>query len=65
MMKLACEPHQITPRQGTARRLDGSPADLLDPRDYPVVAECLECGQPVRVERYYLSEWVHTARNVP
>jgi hypothetical protein len=51
--------HKITPKADTARRLDGSPADLLDPRSYPVVAECLECGRTVRVEAYFFSDWEH------
>ena len=54
--------HDITPVKGSARRLDGTPADLLNPRDYPSEALCLGCGQPIRTERYYLSEWVHIDR---
>ena len=54
--------HDITPVRGSARGLDGSPADLLKPSDYPIEAICLECGQPIRAERYYLSEWVHILR---
>ncbi len=48
--------------KGSARKLDGTPASLLDPRDYPCEAVCLECGQPIRVEDYWFSEWVHIAR---
>jgi hypothetical protein len=43
--------HEILPVPGSARQLDGSPADLTRPLDYPVEAVCSGCGQPVRVER--------------
>ena len=52
--------HRITPLAGFARRVrDGAPADLTSPLDYPAEAVCLESGQPVRIERYFLGEWVH------
>ena len=51
--------HHITPVIGSARQLDGTPADLTRPLDYPVEAVCLECGQPIRCERWFLCEWVH------
>ena len=54
--------HHITPKAGTARQLDGQPADLLNPRDYPVRGRMPRMGGPIRVERYYRSEWVHIAR---
>jgi hypothetical protein len=54
--------HDITPVKGSARGLDGTPADLLDFRDYPCEALCLECGRPIRVERYWFDDWVHIAR---
>ena len=54
--------HEITPVAGSARQLDGTPADLSRPMDYPVEAVCLVCGQPIRCERYFLSEWVHLER---
>jgi hypothetical protein len=55
--------HQITPLAGSARRVrDGAPADLTNPHDYPCEAVCLGCGQPVRIERFYLGEWVHIER---
>lgn len=48
---------------GSARRVrDGAPADLSSPLDYPAKAVCLECGQPVRIERYFLGEWVRIER---
>ena len=31
-------------------------------QDYLVEALCLECGRPVRCERYYFSAWVHIDR---
>jgi hypothetical protein len=55
--------HQITPLTGSARRVrDGELADLLNPHDYPAEAVCLVCGQPVRIERYFLGEWRHITR---
>ncbi len=45
--------HAITPLAGSIR--DGAPADLTKPTDYPIEAVCLECGQPIRCERYYLA----------
>ena len=51
--------HEIVPEPGTARRKDGSPADLTRPSDYPVTAICKVCGQRIRCERYYLAEWRH------
>ncbi len=54
--------HDITPLEGSARRLDGQPADLTRPTHYPVEAICAECGQPVRCERWFLSEWRHIDR---
>jgi hypothetical protein len=53
--------HEITPVAGSARQLDGTPADLTRPSHYPVEGLCLECGQPIRCERFYLSEWRHIA----
>jgi len=51
--------HEILPVPGSARQLDGSPADLTRPLDYPVEAVCSECGQPVRCERWFLGDWYH------
>ena len=51
--------HVIVPKPGTVRTPTGKPASLLRPMDYPVVAECMECGQPVRCERYFLADWYH------
>jgi len=51
--------HHITPKAGTARQLDGAPADLLNPLHYPVLAVCAECGRAVRCERYFYAEWEH------
>jgi hypothetical protein len=51
--------HDITPRRGSARTADGSPADLRTvPPGSPVTAECAECGRPVRCDRYP-GEWYH------
>lgn len=57
-MELAAR-HEITPARGSARQLDGTPADLTRPSHYPVEALCLVCGQPIRCERWFLSGWEH------
>jgi hypothetical protein len=55
--------HEIIPEPGTARRVrDGEPADLTVPTHYPVEAVCQVCGQPIRIQRYYFSEWTHIDR---
>jgi hypothetical protein len=54
--------HAITPVRGSARRVDGTPADLMNPRDYPVEALCLECGGPIRTEQFYSPGWDHIER---
>ena len=54
--------HEITPLAGSAHRVDGIPADLLNPCDYPCEALCSECGQPVRCERWLRGEWRHIER---
>ena len=52
--------HEIIPEPGTARRVrDGQPADLKNPLHYPIEAICMACGQPIRIERFYLAEWRH------
>jgi hypothetical protein len=52
--------HEILPELGSARRgRDGQPDDLRNPTGYPVVAICLNCGQPIRTERWLLAEWRH------
>jgi hypothetical protein len=62
MLVLACVTgdHEVLPDPGTARRVrDGQPADLLNPAHYPVRAVCRTCGEPARIERFYLGEWRH------
>jgi len=54
--------HAITPLAGPPRQLDGTPADLLNPCDYPCEAICAECGQPVRCERWLRGDWHHIQR---
>jgi hypothetical protein len=55
--------HDITPVKGSARRVrDGTPADLTSLLGYPAEALCLECGQPIRTERYWFSKWIHITR---
>jgi ABC-type Fe2+-enterobactin transport system substrate-binding protein len=52
--------HDITPQPGTVvREADGQPGNLLAVFDYPVRAVCITCGQQVRIERKFLSEWEH------
>ncbi len=54
------EPHSITPKPGTVRREnDGEPGDLFAVFDYPLLAECMECGGLVREQRMFLAEWEH------
>jgi hypothetical protein len=65
MLVLACvtDDHEIIPEPGSARRVrDGQPARLTSPLDYPAEAVCQVCGQPIRIERYYFSEWRHIDR---
>jgi hypothetical protein len=54
--------HAITPAQGSARRLDGTPADLARPSHYPAEAVCARCGRPVRCERWFRAGWRHVER---
>jgi hypothetical protein len=54
--------HEITPVAGSPRQLDGTPADLTRPMDYPVEALCVVCGQPIRCERWFLGGWAHIER---
>jgi len=54
--------HEIIPVKGSARQLDGTPADLTRPLDYPAEALCSECGRPVRCERWLRGKWVHIVR---
>ena len=62
-VQLAACGHRITPLAGSARRVrDGELADLTNPHDFPCEAVCLACGQPIRIQRYYLSEWRHIER---
>ncbi len=51
--------HEIIPRPGTARRADGSLADLRNPLHYPVTAACDRCGREIRCNRYLTGEWRH------
>jgi hypothetical protein len=54
--------HDITPVKGSARQLDGTPADLTRPMSYPCEALSLECGQPIQCERWFLGPWRHLER---
>lgn len=60
-MLAAVSDHEIVPVRGSARQLDGTPADLLAPMDYPCEALCMECGRPVRCERWLMADWYHIA----
>jgi hypothetical protein len=52
--------HDAQPVPGSARRLsDREPANLLDVRDYPVLADCLVCGRVVRCDRILLADFYH------
>jgi hypothetical protein len=61
----AVKEHAITPRYGTIRDRDGNPSLGLRPFEFPITAVCLECEQPIRLERYYLAEWVHVIPQQP
>jgi hypothetical protein len=51
--------HEAQPVPGTARRVsDRMPADIRDPRDLPATADCMTCGQPVRLS-HALADWKH------
>jgi hypothetical protein len=54
--------HDITPRLGTIRRaITGEPTNGLHPMEYPLVAVCQECGHVIRIERYFMADWVHVS----
>lgn len=54
--------HDITPKFGTIRRaITGEPTNGLRPMEFPLVAICAECGRTIRIERYFLADWVHTS----
>jgi hypothetical protein len=48
------------PKPGTWRTLQGGPADLLNSRDYPIVAECMYCGLAIRSETFLVASppWI-------
>jgi len=54
--------HEVTPVAGSARLLDGTPADLTRPPHYPCEAVCTECGGPVRCDRWFRASFYHIAR---
>ncbi len=51
--------HEIVPAPGTVRRLDGRPGSVLEPRDFPLLAICMECGGRVREDAYMFAKWYH------
>lgn len=63
-LKLAAsETHEPLPVRGTFKRAkDGEPPDLpLQPWDYPILADCAPCGEPIRKDKSMLAKWYHTA----
>jgi hypothetical protein len=40
------------PRPETCRTLEGTPADVLNNRHYPMTAQCLLCEAPIRSEQF-------------
>jgi hypothetical protein len=52
--------HQALPAKGTWHR-EGTqfPADLLNPADYPVTAECMTCHELIRLAMFQQMEWTH------
>ena len=58
--------HPVQPKVGTTvRERDGGDADLMTPADYPVLANCLGCGRPIRIEKFYSPAWEHVMAVVP
>jgi hypothetical protein len=51
--------HEIRPARGSMRDKDGNPTDGLRPLDFPLTATCAYCGQPIRLIRWILAEWIH------
>lgn len=51
--------HDILPVKGSVKKaITGEPADMLNPFNYPLIALCI-CGRHIRIERYFMCEWVH------
>jgi hypothetical protein len=60
MALVMAEEHDITPAPETImREAGGEHGNLLAVFDYPMLAVCLVCRQPVRIERKFLCEWEH------
>lgn len=55
-------PQKLIPRGGLGPQARRHSADLTRPLDYPCEALCLECGEPVRCERWFTGTWVHIER---
>lgn len=52
--------HQAFPVRGTyVAAASGEPAKLMNPADYPIVAECHQCGKPIRLAMPDQMEWTH------
>jgi hypothetical protein len=57
--------HIIIPATDTITRPDGSPVSLLDYSDYPAIAECMRCGQPIHCEIWLKTSWLHAEAVIP
>jgi hypothetical protein len=52
--------HEIVPVPGTYKRAsDGKPLDPPIPWNFPITADCEECGQPAQKNSSLFSDWYH------
>jgi len=58
--------HEVQPKVGTTvREADGRPADLMNRADYPVIGECMGCGEEIRLGFFWSPIWEHVKAAVP
>ena len=57
-LRLVSSTHEITPRYRSIHKTTGEPVTGLDPRDYPLNAVCVECGNRITC-RNYIADWIH------
>lgn len=57
--------HDITPARGTMRQVEsGELGTCINPFDYPLLADCLECGERIRIDRYsIIDNWYHVGQS--
>jgi hypothetical protein len=58
--------HEAQPHPRTIRSVrdgrEGRKTDGLDAMLYPLEGLCLTCGAPVRIQNYFLGNWIHLPR---